>query len=102
MRSGVVLLPRTEDNLCARVLLLAEYLGMDDFIAHVKAKAWAAMRPDEATADDARDLASAFSEEVGSLQDAINSAVLPARFFGPEPKPPHRRHRRRPSARSRR
>ena len=66
MRSGVVLLPKADDNLCARVLLLAEYLGMEDFIAHIKAKAWAALERPTAE-DDSRDVATAFSEEVGSL-----------------------------------
>jgi hypothetical protein len=84
MRLGSLTLPKQDEELCARVLLHAEYLGMDRLLADVKAKAWANMR----AGADTRPATVAFDEEVGSLQDAINAQILPARFFGPAPKPP--------------
>ena len=82
-----LILPDHDDKLCARVLLLAEYLGMEDFLAKVKAKAYNNLHP-EAEATAYEDAAAAFDAEVGSLQEAIDKKVLPARYFAPAPKPP--------------
>lgn len=82
-----LILPDDNEKLCARVLLLAEYLGMDDFLAKVKAKAYKNMHP-EAESTAYNDAAAAFDAEVGSLQEAIDNKVLPARYFAPAPKPP--------------
>ena len=82
-----LILPDDNEKLCARVLLLAEYLGMDDFLAKVKAKAYNNMHP-EAESTAYEDAAAAFDAEVGSLQEAIDNKVLPARYFAPAPKPP--------------
>ena len=91
MRLGSLTLPKHDEELCARVLLTAEYLGMDALLAAVKSKAYANMHPDaDARNDDDRPAEQAFDEEVGSLQDAIDSQVLPARFFAPVPKPPEK------------
>ena len=87
MRLGALTLPEHDKELCARVLLTAEYLGMDALLASVKAKAYANMHVGDET-DDERPAELAFDEEVGSLQDAINSKVLPARFFAPAPPEP--------------
>jgi hypothetical protein len=88
--SSSVTLPKDNEELCIRVLLLAEYLGMEGFLAKVKAKAYSNMQHPDATADDpvTDDPVAAFDGEVGALQVAIDSGVLPARFFGPAPKPP--------------
>ena len=81
-----LILPKDED-LAARVLLLADYLRMDGLLAKVKARAYKNMHP-EAEAADGTDPIAAFEAEVGSLQEAIDSRVLPARFFAPAPQPP--------------
>jgi hypothetical protein len=86
-----IILPKDEEELGARVLLLAEYLGMESLLAQVKAKAYRNMHPDQEEKNDGDDLAAAFDAEVGTLQQAIDSKVLPARFFAPAPKPPPKR-----------
>lgn len=87
MRFGKLTLPRQDEGLCERVLLQAEYLGMDALLSDVKARAFKHMHPDTYQ-DEARPLAAAFDEEVGSLTEAIDSHVLPARYFTAVPKPP--------------
>ena len=80
-----LILPKHDYDLCARVILCAEYLGMEQLLRQVKAKAYANLHPgDEAIEDPV----SAFDAEVGSLQDAINAEVLPVRFFSAVPPPP--------------
>ena len=81
-----VLLPQHDEGLATRVLLLAEYLGLDGFLAQVKARAYANMHLDAEEA--VEDPAAKFDEEVGGLQQAIDCGVLPARFFAPEPPKP--------------
>ena len=89
MRIASNLILPDDHKLCARVLLLAEYLGMEDLLAMVKVKAYKNMHPGgEVLA--ASDAVAAFDAEVGSLQSAIDDSVLPARFFAPAPKPPER------------
>jgi len=87
MRSGVLLLPQHDERLCARVLLQAEYLGMEALLAEVKAQAYANLHPDTHQEEE-RPLAQAFDEDVGSIAAAIRSKVLPARYFAAAPTPP--------------
>jgi len=81
-----VLLPPGDVGLATRVLLLAEYLGLDGFLTAIKARAYAHMHSCSTATDAAA--ATAFDEEVGGLQQAIEKRLLPARFFAPEPPPP--------------
>mmetsp|Transcript_39729 Transcript_39729/g.127706 ORF Transcript_39729/g.127706 Transcript_39729/m.127706 type:complete len:305 (-) Transcript_39729:725-1639(-) len=82
-----VLLPPGDVGLATRVLLLAEYLGLDGFLTAIKARAYSHMHSSCSTATDAA-AATAFDEEAGGLQQAIDKRLLPARFFAPEPPPP--------------
>ena len=89
MRVGTVLLPRNDESLCARVLLLAEYLGMEQMLAKVKARTYRHLHP-AAFHDDVQLSSAAFDEEVGNISDAIASSVLPERFFAPVTEAPTR------------
>ena len=72
-----------------RALLLGEYLGMEKLLADVKARTYANLHHQEdGMPHGTAPLAAAFDAELGSLQDAIDRQVLPARFFGPAPQPP--------------
>jgi hypothetical protein len=84
--SSNVILPEEDNRLCARVLLLAEYLGMEAMLAKVKATTYRNLHPEAVAAQS--DAVAAFDKEVGTLQEAIDSKVLPARFFASTPKPP--------------
>ena len=86
MRFGTLTMPQADEGCCTRVLLQAEYLGMDTLLAEVKAQAFANLHPDTHQ-DEARPLADAFDEDVGSLAAAIRGKILPARYFAPAPKP---------------
>ena len=92
MRLGALTLPQHDEALCIRVLLHAEYLGLESLLEEVKVKAHANMHPDGIDGDEHP--AVAFDAEVGSLADAVASKVLPARYFAaapkPEPEPPER------------
>ena len=87
MRIGVLTLPQHDEALCIRVLMHAEYLGLESLLEEVKLKAYMNMHP--GSEDHPASVAS-FDEEVGgSLADAVASKVLPARYFAPaEPPPP--------------
>lgn len=93
MRLGTVKLAQQDEDLSVRILLLAEYLGMDALLSHVKAKAYANMHPQRK--EDAASRSDAFDAEVGTLQEAIDKGVLPARYFAPapaaQPTPPGRK-----------
>ena len=91
MRGGSLLLPKLDLDLSSRTLLLAEYLGMDGFLCKIKAKAYANMRPAAAANLDQSAAAAAFDETYGTLQQAIDAEVLPARFFAPAEAPPPER-----------
>ena len=86
MRLGALTLPQHDEALCIRVLLHAEYLGLESLLEEVKVKAHANMHPDGTEGDEHP--AAAFDAEVGSLADAVASKVLPARYFAAAPKPP--------------
>ena len=85
MRGGSLILPKSDVGLCSRALILAEYLGMHDLLGQVKHKAYANMRPEDAAGLDQNGAAAAFDEECGTLQQAIDCDLLPARFFAPAP-----------------
>jgi len=100
MRFGhVSVLPR-EPALFARVLLDAEYLGIDSLIEQVKVRVQRHLHPDKkltrrglfyldaaALADaKARWTAAAFDKEHGGLREALDSTWLMDRFFAPKPK----------------
>ena len=80
MRHRAALLPESDTLLCTRVLLEAQYLGVDWLLEQVKSAAWKHMHP----ASDAAEPHVAFDEETGGLEAALRSGCLPARFFGPE------------------
>ena len=87
MRSGDIDLPEANPALCRRILLEAEYLGIDALLVAVKAQAHCNLHPsldrDEHYLDAER--AAEFDQEHGGLNDALRKGVLPARYFGPVP-----------------
>jgi hypothetical protein len=85
MRNSTILLPSADHGLCSRVLLCAEFLGLEQFLVSVKARAHANSHPE---ADAAEASAAAFDEEFGTLQQAIEAGVLPARYFAAVPPAP--------------
>ena len=93
MRHGAAVLPTLDRDLCARVLLDAQYLGVDGLLKSVKAVAWRHMNPLMFTAckeDDAA-CAARFDQDCASIEAALREGILPARFFSavtqPRPKP---------------
>lgn len=83
MRRRSALLPAADLDLCARVLLDAQYLGIDFLLDEVKATVQRHTHP----ADASRHTAEAFdAEHTPDLLEAIKAGVLPARFFSPPPK----------------
>ena len=88
MRNGLIELPEPNPVLSRRVLVDAEFLGIDGLLQVVKARAHRHLHPESQETDD--DAAALFDSEHGTLADAIQSGVLPARFHAPvppEPKP---------------
>ena len=79
MRHRAALLPE-EKLLCTRVLLEAQYLGVDWLLEMVKSVAHTHLYPHSK----AKERHVAFDEEHGGLDEAIRADILPARFFGPE------------------
>lgn len=101
MRCGhVSLLPR-DPALFSRVLLDAEYFGIDSLIEQVKVKVQRhlhskyrqtrvgqlAVRGAELASVEARWTAAAFDEEHGGLREALDTTWLVDRFFVPKPPP---------------
>lgn len=97
MRSGVILLPKTDADLCSRVLLQAEFLGMDELLWEVKGVALkhtqrgghSRTTGGELAAEESSpaDRAAAFDAAFGSLHAALISGVLPDRYWGPPTAP---------------
>jgi hypothetical protein len=83
MRNGNLqsMLPRDDPTLCARILLEAEFFGIDPLLQEVKATARRHMGGEE---DDMASAAAAFDAEHGALADALRAGILPSRFFAPE------------------
>ena len=101
MRCGhVSVLPR-DPALFSRVLLDAEYFGIDSLIEQVKVKVQrhlhskyvhtrfgqVALSGDELASVEARWTAAAFDEEHGGLREALDTPWLVDRFFAPKPPP---------------
>ena len=83
MRRGHLDLP---ESLAQRVLLEAEFLGVDSLLVEVKARAHRNLHPEFQDSSDANAAAS-FDAEHGGLRDALRSGVLPARYYAPPPGP---------------
>ena len=62
MRIGVLTLPQADEALCIRVLMHAEYLGLESLLEEVKLKAYVNMHPGS---EDHPASVAAFDEEVG-------------------------------------
>ena len=93
MRHGAAVLPTLDRDLCARVLLDAQYLGVDGLLQSVKAVAWRHMNPlmFSACKEDDAACAARFDQDCASIEAALREGILPARFFSavtqPRPKP---------------
>ena len=89
MRNGVVELPEHDESLARRVLLEAQFLGIDDFLSAIKAQAYRNLVKVGWKGSDT-DAATNFDKKHGGLEDALRKGVLPARFYGrvPPPTPP--------------
>ena len=86
MRHRTALLPEGDPLLCARVLLEAQYLGVDWLLEHVKGVAYTHTRDPDDEDVSVQSIAEPhvqFDTEQGGLDQALSSGVLPARFFGP-------------------
>ena len=94
MRTGVVELPEHDESLARRVLLEAQFLGIDDFLSAIKAQAYRNLVKEGWKGSDT-DAATNFDKKHGGLEDALRKGVLPARFYGrvppPTPPPPERK-----------
>jgi hypothetical protein len=98
LRHGIVAraLPRGDPDLCAAVLAEADFLGVETLLQPVKVAAYRNMQVprsrvgaisqrlnDSSGELDDDGAAHAFDEAVGSITEAIEAGVLPARFFAP-------------------
>ena len=85
MRTRSIILPENDPELCARVLLEAEFLGVEWLLQEVKARAARNLNKEEQWFD---------QRYPGGVSEAISERVLPARWFSPEaraaPEPPDR------------
>ena len=90
MRTGVVELPEHDESLARRVLLEAQFLGIDGFLTAVKAQAYRNLEAEDWEGTDA-DAATNFDAEHGGLEDALRKGLLPARFYGRVTPPPERK-----------
>ena len=81
MRTGVVELPEHDESLARRVLLEAQFLGIDGFLFAVKVQAYRNL--EEGTDWEGTDefAATDFDATYGGLEGAPRR-VLPARFYG--------------------
>ena len=98
LRNNVVLLPESDPDLCKRVLLEAEFLGVEWFLREVKCQSmrhcgagpgWDApwtKESQELLADPERASAK-FDELFGGLRSAVQTGMLPSRYFR-KPNPP--------------
>ena len=78
------MLPRDDPTLCARILLEAEFFGIDPLLHEVKAMAHRHMGGEE---EDMVSAAAAFdAEHHGTLADVLRAGILPSRFFAPRVK----------------
>jgi len=96
LRNHVALLPETDPDLCKRVLLEAEFFGVEWLLRDVKHQTlrhepysagergrysgWDPSASTDVLKDPAR-AAQKFDELFGGLRDALRTGVLPSRFF---------------------
>jgi|EP00908_Phaeocystis_cordata_P017793 hypothetical protein len=90
MRTGIAVLPSLDHDLCARVILDAQYLAVDGLLQSIKAVAWRNMNPHKKKAckDDDAACAVRFDAGCASIESALREGILPARFFSAAPEPP--------------
>jgi hypothetical protein len=83
MRSGIVHLPRQDDFMAKKILILAEFLGVNGFLVHVKATAMKNIyRRDECLSDEITEAAE-FDSRFGNTSAAVEKGILPCCFFPP-------------------
>lgn len=81
MRSGIVHLPRQDDFMAKKILILAEFLGVNGFLVYVKATAMKNIyRRDECLSDEITEAAE-FDSRFGNTSAAVDKGILPCCFF---------------------
>ena len=83
MRAGRPFLPEHDRPLCVRILLEAEFFGMDNLIQQVKDMAHRNMFARDPPGQQTR--AEAFDRKYGGIEAALRKGILPDRIFGPPP-----------------
>jgi len=86
MRTGDLDLPENDHSLSRRVIMEAEFLGVDSLLSVVKARVHRNLHTDWMGCD--TEAATAFDEEHGGLREATAAGVIPARFFATATAPP--------------
>lgn len=82
-RSGIVHLPRQDDFMAKKILILAEFLGVNGFLVYVKATAMKNIyRRDECLSDEITEAAE-FDSRFGNTSAAVEKGILPCCFFPP-------------------
>ena len=83
MRSGIVHLPRQDDFMAKKILILAEFLGVNGFLVSVKATTMKNIyRRDECLSDEITEAAE-FDSRFGNTSAAVDKGILPCCFFPP-------------------
>ena len=88
MRSGYasVAIPRGTSSLAfATILALAEYLGMNALVEHVKARTYRNMNSSSSLGNS--EAAALFDAQHGGIADALDDGTLPDRYFNSPPPP---------------
>ena len=85
MRTRKALLPRSDPDLSTRVILEADFFGVDWFLRAVKARTH--NHTYGTTVEDDVAVEAFDSEWTGGIEAAIDAGVLPDRFFVPKPMP---------------
>ena len=76
LRNRTVVLPEADPALCTRVLLEAEFFGVEWLLREVKLRV-------------SNNLGEDFDDRfLGGIAEAVSEGALPARYFGPEPTEP--------------
>ena len=83
MRSGVVHLHKEDDFLSKKILMLADFLGVNGFLVSVKGITMKNIfRRDEYLSDEISEAAE-FDARFGSTSEAVDKGILPLCFFPP-------------------
>ena len=80
MRTGLLELSKDNESLARRVMIEAEFLGMDGLVESIKAKFWKNIFTLHSGSDESA--AERFTKRYGSLDAAIRSGHLPGGYFG--------------------